>query len=179
LPLPDRSLPGFARRSYGKTTAIRVSPVRPRPRLEPSHKNLSGYVIRRAICRADPSTNTQRSRAGKNRPSCTRTKALLIQRAPVTARSRQPAAITRVRVTRCRSLPAFMPDFAVLYSLKCRSCRVDQHLPTLRAGPLAAPSCAVQEFLLRPAEPQVELKGAGSPSLQRTSSGGEGARSSW
>jgi len=28
---------------------------------------------------------------------------------------------TRVRVTRCRGLKAFMPDFAVLYSRKCRS----------------------------------------------------------
>jgi hypothetical protein len=30
---------------------------------------------------------------------------------------------TRVRVTRCWSLLGFMLDFAVLYSLKCRSCR--------------------------------------------------------
>ena len=28
---------------------------------------------------------------------------------------------TRVRVTRCRSLTTSVPDFAVLYSLKCRS----------------------------------------------------------
>ena len=34
-------------------------------------------------------------------------------------RNLQP--FTRVRVTRCWSLLAFMPDFAVLYSLKCQS----------------------------------------------------------
>jgi hypothetical protein len=33
----------------------------------------------------------------------------------------QLATITRVRVTRCWSLLAFMLDFAVLYSLKCSS----------------------------------------------------------
>jgi hypothetical protein len=33
----------------------------------------------------------------------------------------QLATLTRVRVTRCRSLLAFMRDFAVLYSLKCQS----------------------------------------------------------
>ena len=63
--------------------------------------------------------------AGEGLPSCpswARTRTLLIQR----GRDNQPNSsnlltFTRVRVTRCWNLPAFMPAFAVLYSLKCRS----------------------------------------------------------
>ena len=55
-------------------------------------------------------------------PSWARTRTLLIQR----GRCNHPNSgnlqpFTRVRATRCRSLKTFMPDFAVLYSLKCRS----------------------------------------------------------
>jgi hypothetical protein len=66
---------------------------------------------------------------------------------------------TRVRVTRCRSLPAFMPDFAVLYSLKCRSLPSRSAPSNLTRWTTGGANYAVREFLLRPVEPQVELKG--------------------
>ena len=40
----------------------------------------------------------------------------------------QLATIYASRVTRCWSLTAFMPDFAVLYSLKCRG--LPESIPT-------------------------------------------------
>jgi hypothetical protein len=76
------------------------------------------------------------------------------ERTPATP---DPAVQYRSRLSRlplrlsCRTLPSFTHSNVGV-------CPVDQRLPTLPAGPLAAPNCAVQEFLLRPVEPQVELK---------------------
>jgi hypothetical protein len=71
--------------------------------------------------RPSPKENGRRFRTG-HCPSWARTRTLLIQR----GRYNQPNSsnlqpFTRVRVTRCWSLLGFMLDFAVLYSLKCRS----------------------------------------------------------
>ena len=53
-------------------------------------------------------------------PSWARTRTLLIQRGHYNhPNSSNLPPFTRVRVTRCWSLAGFMPDFAVLYSLRC------------------------------------------------------------
>ena len=74
---------------------------------------------RHHVCGAAPHSCPSWARAaGGRRP----TRTLLIQRSRcnrLNSGNLQP--FTRVRVIRCRSLKAFMPDFAVLDSLKCRS----------------------------------------------------------
>ena len=85
-----------------------------------SPANVSCPSWARAAGRAPKKTPTVIHRG--HCPSWARTRTLLIQRGrcnPPNSGNLQP--FTRVRVTRCRSLKGFMPDFAVLYSLKCRS----------------------------------------------------------
>ena len=84
-------------------------------------KAISGWRNWRRGDAERPKENARRCHGG-HCPSWARTRTLLIQRGRCNrSNSGNLPPFTRVRVTRCRSLLAFMSDFAVLYSLKCRS----------------------------------------------------------
>src|SRR5580765_4242854 len=84
-------------------------------------------------------------------PSWARTRTLLIQRGDCNPpNSGNLQAFTRDRVTRCRGLTAFVSDFAVLYSLKCRSLPESLPREPFRAARLASRSPAVDECLRLP-----------------------------
>jgi hypothetical protein len=98
-----------------------------------------------ATCVGTPLQHTKRKSAGwltrvswladLSCPSWARTRTLLIQRGRCDlSNSGSFPTFTRVRVTRCRNLPAFMPDFAVLYSLRCRSLLVSHLLRWTQAS---------------------------------------------
>jgi len=105
-----------------------------------------------------PSIDPARGRATKKTagacrtghyPSWARTRTLLIQRGRCNlSNSGNLPTFTRVRVTRCRSLKAFMPDFAVLYSLKCRGL---SHAFGLTTNALfSVPAARTEDLFARP-----------------------------
>ena len=102
-------------------------------------RNPVGLATHRLICADRKSPARPKSLPGC--PSWARTRTLLIQRNRCNRlNSGNLPPFTRVRATRCQSLPTWMPDFAGPYSLTCRSLPESRPRDPFRAARLASRS---------------------------------------